>query len=42
MVVEIVKTTSELSGKISKNLEHAWEMKACTECVPEALSFAHL
>lgn len=32
------KTTSELSGKISKNLQRTWEMKACPECVPEALA----
>lgn len=31
----MVKTTSELRGKISKNLRRTW---ACTECVPEALA----
>lgn len=35
VVAEMVKTTSELRGKISKNLQRTW---ACTECVPEALA----
>lgn len=34
----MVKSTSELSGNISKNLQCTWEMKACPECVPEALA----